>query len=88
MLKTYPSKWPSANGGQGVEAASLMHMSHEGFKPWGLEFFGGWNHTQLDGDYTPGPQFAPENRGPLEKEIPALETTIFRCELLVSGRVY
>ena len=30
---------------------------------------------------------APENR-PLEKEIPDLETTIFRCKLLVSGRVY
>ncbi len=28
----------------------------------------------------------PENR-PLEKEIPNLETTIFTCELLVSGRV-
>ena len=31
--------------------------------------------------------FAPENGGPLEKEIPNLETTIFRGELLVSGSV-
>ena len=30
---------------------------------------------------------APENRGPLEKEIPSLDTTIFRGELLVSGSV-
>ena len=30
---------------------------------------------------------APENRGPLEKEIPDLETTIFRGELLVLGSV-
>ena len=29
----------------------------------------------------------PENGGPLEKAIPNLETTIFRCKLLVSGRV-
>ena len=41
-------------------------------------------------DYTPVPKtniFAPENGGPLEKEIPNLETIIFRGELLVSGRV-
>ena len=31
--------------------------------------------------------FAPENGGPLEKEIPDLETTILRGELLVLGRV-
>ncbi len=30
---------------------------------------------------------APENGGPLEKEIPSLETTMFRGELLVSGSV-
>ena len=30
--------------------------------------------------------FAPENRGPLEKEIPIGVSTIFRWELLVSGR--
>ena len=29
-------------------------------------------------------EFTPENSGPLEKEIPNLETTIFRCELLMS----
>ena len=34
----------------------------------------------------PKTNIAPENR-PVEKEIPALETSVFRCELLVLGNV-
>ena len=35
----------------------------------------------------PETNISPENRGPLEQEIPSLETIIFRGELLVSGSV-
>ena len=40
---------------------------------------------RVPGYHKTNSKFAPENR-PLEKEIPNLETTIFRCELAVSFR--
>jgi len=41
----------------------------------------------MESNILPETNMAPENN-PLEKEIPNLETIIFRCELLVSGSVF